>query len=111
MDESEQALQAYDQLYNSIPSIGFLSRKKRISAYLKVTEETQNMIDNGAITEDQALFLLSILVRKCSKFQKSAMMAALNLASINNKNLQPIAFKYANDYRCSLNMLPVDELK
>jgi len=108
MDEAEQSIQAYDKLYQSIPSIGFLSRKKRINAYLKVTDIIQHMIDEQEISEEHALFLLSILVRKSSPFQKATMMVALNLSNINKKHLQPIGFKYANEFRCSLQLLPVD---
>ncbi len=108
MDEAEKSIQAYDRLYQSIPAIGFLSRKKRINAYLKVTEITQVMIDDQEISEDHAVFLLSILVRKSSAFQKAAMMVALNLSAIGKKRLKPVGFKYANELRCSLQLLPVD---
>jgi hypothetical protein len=53
--------------------------------------------------------LLSILARKCAPFQKAAMMVALNLASISRKQIQPIGFRYANEMRCNLQMLPVDD--
>ena len=109
MDEADKSLQAYDKLYQSIPAIGFLSRKKRIAAYLKVTGLAQRMIDDQEISEEQAFYLLSILVRKCAPFQKAMMMAALNLASIDRRLLQPVGFKYANEFRGSLQLLPVDD--
>lgn len=109
MDEADKSLQAYDKLYLSIPSIGFLNRKKRIAAYLKVTEMTQQMIDEQEISEDHAIFLLSILVRKSPPFQKAAMMTALNLPNIDKKLLKPVGFKYANEFRCGLQLFPVDE--
>ena len=109
MDEADTSIQAYDKLNRSVPSIGFLSRKKRIAAYIKVTEITQHMIDEQEISEDHALFLLSILVRKCSPFQKATMMVALNLPNIDKKLLQPVGFKYANEFRCSLKLYPVDD--
>lgn len=109
MDDSEKSILAYDKLYSNMPSIGCLSRKKRILAYFKIAEMTQVMIDEGEISEDYALFILSILARKCSSFQKAAMMVALNLNTIDKKRLFPIGFKYANEYRCSLQMLPVDD--
>jgi hypothetical protein len=108
-EEADKSLQAYDELYQSIPSIGFLSRKKRVSAYLKVTKVAQRLIDEQEVTEEQALFLLSILARKNSSFQKATVMTALNLARIDRKHLQPIGFKYANAFRCSLQFLPVDD--
>lgn len=109
MDEADKSLQAYDKLHQSVPSIGFLSRKKRIAAYLKVTGLAQRMIDDQEISEEQALYLLSILARKCAPFQKAMMMTALNLASIDRRLLQPVAFKYANEFRCSMQLLPVGD--
>ena len=109
MDEADKSIEAYEKLYTSIPSIGFLSRKKRVIAFLKITKMTQQMIDDHEISEDQALYLLSILVRKCARFQKAAMMVALNLADISRKQIQPIGFKYANNMRCNMQMLPVDD--
>lgn len=108
-EEAAKSLQAYDELYRSIPSIGFLSRKKRVKAYLTVTKQAQRMIDDQEISEEQALFLLSILARKNSSFQKATVMTALNLAKIDRKHLQPIGFKYANEFRCSLQFLPIDD--
>ena len=109
MDEGDISLEAYDKLNNSVPSIGFLSRKKRAMAYIKVTKLTQQMIDDQLLSEENALFLLSILARKNASFQKAAMMAALNLASIGSKHLSAIGFKHANNMRSNLQMLPVDE--
>lgn len=109
MDEANQSLQAYEKLYESVPSIGFLSRKKRIAAYLTVTDQAQRMIDEQEISEEQALYLLSILARKCAAFQKAMMMTALNLTNIDRRQLKPVAFKYANEFRCSLQLYPVDE--
>lgn len=109
MDEADISLQAYDKLHSNIPSIGFLSRKKRIKAYLKITAMAQDMIDEQEISEEQAIFLLSILARKSSPFQKAAMMTALNLAKIDKKLFSAVGFKYANELRCSLQLLPVDD--
>jgi vesicle coat complex subunit len=109
VDEADKSIEAYEKLYKSVPSIGFLSRKKRIIAFLKITKMTQQMIDDQDISEEQALYLLSILARKCARFQKAAMMVALNLASINRKQIQLIGFRYANEMRCNLQMLPVDD--
>lgn len=109
MEEAEKSLQAYDILSESMPSIGFLSRKKRIKAYLKVTEKAQSMIDAQEINEEEGLFLLSILSRKHAAFQKAMMMTALNLAKIDKKLLTPIGFKYVNEFRASLQLSPVEE--
>jgi hypothetical protein len=107
----DKTLVAYDKLYSSIPSIGFLNRKKRIAAFLKITNMLQIMIDKDDISEDDGLYLLSVLVRKCSRFQKAAMMTALNLTTIERKYLSNIGFKYSNDFRCSLRMYPVDDVE
>lgn len=100
----------YDQLYNSIPPIGFINRKKRVVAFLKITNMLQVMVDNGEVSEDDGLYVLSVLVRKCSRFQKAAMMAALNLPTIDRKLISAIGFRYANDFRCSLRLYPVDDI-
>jgi hypothetical protein len=71
----------------------------------------QIMIDKDDISEDDGLYLLSVLVRKCSRFQKAAMMTALNLTTIERKYLSNIGFKYSNDFRCSLRMYPVDDVE
>ena len=109
MDEADKYLEAYEKLQNSIPSIGFLSQKKRVIAFLKVTKLAQQMIDEQEISEDNALYLLSTLAGKCAPFQKSAMMAALHLGHIGRKQIKPVGFKYANTMRCNLQMLPIDE--
>lgn len=109
MDEAEKSLEFYDTLCTTMPSIGFMSRKKRVYAYLDVTKKMQKLIDEQDISEENALFLLSVLVRKHSPFQKATMMAALNLANIDRKLIRPIGFRYANDFRCSLKMMPVDD--
>lgn len=108
MDEADTSKEAYEQLFKSVPDIGFLNRKKRIGAYLKVTKIAQELIDEEKISEDQGLYLLSILVRKYSPFQKASMMAALNLSDIERKLISAIGFKYANDFRSSLKMMPVE---
>ncbi len=108
MDKSDASIKAYDKLYKSVPAIGFLNRKKRIRAYLKVTNIAQQLIDEEEISEDQALYLLSILVRKYSPFQKASMMAALNLSDIERELISSVGFKYANGFRCSLKIMPVD---
>ncbi len=108
MDEADTSIKAYEKLFKSVPAIGFLNRKKRIRAFLKVTKIAQQLIDDREISEDQALYLLSILVRKYSPFQKASMMTALNLSDIERKLISSVGFKYANDFRCSLKMMPID---
>jgi hypothetical protein len=108
MDKTKEA---YNKLFSSIPPIGFINRKKRIGAYLKITNMLQIMVDKEDVSEDDGLYLLSVLVRKCSRFQKAAMMTALNLTSIDRSLVSDIGFRYSNDFRCSLRMYPVDDEK
>lgn len=110
MDESDKSLEAYDKLHSSVPPIGFLSRKKRAIAYIKVTRLAQQILDEKELSEDNLLFLLSVLAKKNASFQKASMTAALNLPTINRKLISPIGFKYANEMRCNLQMLPVDDV-
>lgn len=109
MDEAEKTLEAYDKLFNEMPSIGFINRKKRVMAFLKVTKYAQHLIDKEEISEENALYLLSIMVRKHAPFQKAAMMTALNLPNIDRKAIKSIGFKYANEMRCNMQMYPVDD--
>ncbi len=109
MDEAEQSIEAYEQLNKSIPSIGILNRKKRVIAYLKVTKLAQKMVDDQIISEDNAYYLLSTLVRKCPDFQKASMMAALNLDKIDRQLIKSLGFKYANKIRSNLHLMPIDD--
>lgn len=111
MDEADESTEAYDKLINNMPAIGIMSRKKRIRAYIKITNMTQEMVDNHLISEDNALFILSMLGRKCATFQKATMMMLLNLPNFDTKLLKPIGFRYANECRCNLQMYPVDDDK
>jgi len=110
MDEADKSLAAYDTLKASMPSIGYLNRKKRIIAFLKVTKKAQEMIDQQDVSEDNALYLLSILTKKTADFQKSAMMAAMNLGTIDRKLIPAVGFRYANEMRANLQLLPVDDV-
>ncbi len=109
MDEADVSIEAYKKLRNSIPPMGFLSQKKRVIAFLRVTKLAQQMIDEQKISEDNALYLLSTLARNCAPFHKAVMMTALHLANINRKQIQPVGFKYANNMRCNMQMLPIDD--
>jgi hypothetical protein len=92
----DNAEKIFKILYSSMPSIGFLSRKKRILAFISVTRDLQSMIDAGDTDEEEAMFVLSMLMRKNKDFQKSALLTALNLQHIGNKSLTETAVKFAN---------------
>ncbi len=108
MNSNDESMEAFEALYQSMPPIGFLNRKKRVIAYLKVTKLAQKMVDDKVLDEDNAKYLLSVLARKYAPFQKAATMAALHLGTIDKAFISPLGFRYANDFRCNLNMLPVD---
>ncbi len=110
MDEADKSLAAYESLKKSMPSIGFLNRKKRIIAFLKVAKKAQELIDNKDVSEDNALYLLSIMTKKNADFQKSAMMAAMHLATVNRKIVPAVGFRYANEMRANLQLLPIDDI-
>ena len=105
----DNIIRVYKKLFNSVPAIGFLSRRKRILAYLTVTINAQQMLDAEEMNEEEALFVLSMLMRKNKNFQKAGMMAALNLPGLDKETLKPIGLLYANEVRKILNLAPVDD--
>ncbi len=107
-ESADNAIKAFEKLARSVPDIGFLSRKKRVLAYLVVSTNAQRMIDNGEISEEEAIFIFSLLMRKHRDFQKAAMMAALNLAKLDKEMIKPIDLKYLNEIRKHLKHAPVD---
>jgi len=107
--ELENTEKIFKALYNSVPPIGFMSRKKRIMAYIKVTKKLQDMIDNGEADQEEALFVLSMLVRKHKQFQKAGMMTALNLQAIGSKALSDIGFDFANQVRNNIKLHAIDK--
>ncbi len=105
MSEEEQKITAaFNKLQENMPPIGFLSRKKRIKAYIQITQITDYMLNNDEINEDSALFILSLLMRKCSAFQKAATMTALSLDSIGKSVLPPIGLKFSLEIRKNLSL-------
>lgn len=112
--DNEQALvkktiRIFAELCDTMPPIGFLSRKKRLSAYITVTTKAQSLIDSNQSNEGEILFVLSMMVRKKKDFQKVAMMAALSLPKLDPNTLTPIGFKYANDIRVNMQLSPVND--
>jgi len=95
---------AYEKLRENMPSIGFISRKKRVKGYIQLTEIAQYMIISEEITEEAAMLILSIMMRKCSDFQKAAMMTALSLNTIGKNILPAIGLKFILEVRNNLNL-------
>ncbi|MCK5898531.1 MAG: hypothetical protein KAG10_02985 [Methylococcales bacterium] len=103
-------IEVYKQLLDGMPSIGFINRNKRIKAYLYVTNKAQKMIEADEITEEEALFILSIMTKKSNKFRKSATITALSLSTLPKGVVKSVGFHYANQMRCNLNLHPADDL-
>lgn len=100
----ESTTEAYEKLLDNMPPIGFINRKKRVKGYIQLTEIAQYMITNGEMSEESALYILSIMMRKCSDFQKAAMMTALSLDTIGKNVLSPIGLKFSIEVRKNLNL-------
>jgi len=103
-DQERKATEAYEKLLKNMPSIGFINRKKRIKAYIQLSEMAEYMIENNEINEGQTLFIFSLLMRKCSDFQKAATMTALTLDSIGKGVISPIGMKFSLDVRKNLSL-------
>jgi len=103
-DQERKTTEAYEKLLKNMPSIGFINRKKRIKAYIQLSEMAEYMIKNNEINEGEALFIFSLLMRKCSNFQKAATMTALTLNSIGKGVISPIGIKFSLDVRKNLSL-------
>lgn len=109
-EQERKTAEAYEKLLKNMPSIGFINRKKRIKAYIQLTKiadymiKTNEISEISEISEDEALFILSLLMRKCSAFQKAAMMTALTLNSIGKDVISPIGVKFSLDVRKNLSL-------
>ncbi|MDF1584468.1 MAG: hypothetical protein P1P78_14330 [Methyloprofundus sp.] len=103
-EQERKTTEAYEKLLKNMPSIGFINRKKRIKAYIQLAEIADYMIESNEINEDEALFIFSLLMRKCSNFQKAAMMTALTLNSIGKGVISPIGVKFSLDVRKNLSL-------
>ena len=104
----KKTLQVFAELCDIMPPIGFISHKKRLTAYITVTTKAQSIIDSNQINEGEMLFVFSMMVRKKKDFQKAAMMTALSLPKLNAEILSPVGFKFVNDIRVNMQLSPVD---
>ena len=104
----KKTLKVFAELCDIMPPIGFISHKKRLTAYITVTTKAQSIIDSNQINEGEMLFVFSMMVRKKKDFQKAAMMTALSLPKLNAEILSPVGFKFANDIRVNMQLSPVD---
>lgn len=106
---AKKTMQVFTELCNNMPAIGWISRKKRLSAYQVVTSRAQSLLDTNKITEGEVLFVLSMMVRKRKGFQKASMMAAFSLPSVSKGILTPVGFKFANEIRSNMGRSLVDD--
>ena len=97
-------IEIYEKFLKTMPSIGFINRNKRIKAYIKVTNLAQKMIDSQEISEDEALFVLSIMAKKSNPFRKAITMTALSLETLPKGAVKAVGFKYADEMRRNLNL-------
>ncbi len=67
------------------------------------------MVEAGDTDEEEAMFVLSMLMRKNKNFQKAAMMSALNLQHIGSKPLSETGFKFANEIRTNMKLFSIDK--
>ena len=104
----KKTIQVFAELCDIMPPIGFISHKKRLTAYITVTTKAQSIIDSNQINEGEMLFVFSMMVRKKKDFQKAAMMTALSLPKLNAEILSPVGFKFVNDIRVNMQLSPVD---
>ncbi|SMG66297.1 hypothetical protein BMETH_548_2 [methanotrophic bacterial endosymbiont of Bathymodiolus sp.] len=100
----ERTTDAYEKLLDNMPSVGFISRKKRIKGYIEITEIAQYMITSEEITNESAFYIFSIMMRKCAKFNKAATMTALSLESLWKDVFSPIGLKFIIEVRRNLNL-------
>ncbi|BCG63135.1 MAG: hypothetical protein methR_P0826 [Methyloprofundus sp.] len=100
----ENTTEVFEKLRSNMPSIGFINRKKRIKAYIEITKIAEFMLDNEEISAEEMLFVFSLLMRKYSPFQKSAMMTALSLDSLPKNILSPIGLKFVLEVRKNLSL-------
>lgn len=70
-------LEVYKELKETMPSIGFLSRSKRINACFVVLYNAQQMIDNERATEDAVTNAVIDLWNNYKPFYKASSMTAL----------------------------------
>jgi len=103
-ENADKITLAYEKIRKNMPSIGFLSPKKRIKAYINITKVVEFMIQSDEISEQDALFIFSMLMRKFSQFQKAASMTAMSLDKIGRHVMPPIGVQFAVAARRNLNL-------
>ena len=110
-NSADRTLKAFANLADLMPAIGFFSQDKRISAYITITDRAQRFLKNETLTEEEVMFVLSLLVRKNKNFQKASMATALSLHKLDFSYFSPIGISFANEVRKNTNFAPVDRKK
>jgi len=105
MQETEKKISdAYNKLHHSMPSIGFLSRKKRIQGFIDIAKIADYMVSTEEVTEDEILFIFSLLMRKLPKFQKATTITAMSLDMIGRHVISPVGVRFIVEVRKNLNL-------
>ena len=110
-NSADKSLKAFANLTDLMPPIGFFSQDKRLSAYILITDRVQRFLKNDTLTEEEAMFVLSLLVRKNKDFQKASMSTALSLHKLDFSYFSSIGISFANEVRKNTNFAPVDKTK
>ncbi|MGR5466975.1 hypothetical protein ACPV51_06885 [Vibrio astriarenae] len=76
-DNWEDAFSAAATALERMPSIGFLSTKKRINTFLAVCSHLDQLVTNGFINHEQAQMALQILRLSNKSFEKAITMFEL----------------------------------
>ena len=86
------ALDIAATLRKEMPSIGFLSKSKRLTAFYYITARAEELADQDERLALEALELLTYLSRS---FSKAALMAARNMRTIPVGSMCFVGWDYA----------------
>lgn len=74
VDDFSALRNAVDGILNRMPSIGFLSPRRRLRCFMTVCEHLDSLIERGLLTLDDALMALDVLRLESRKFRKAVRM-------------------------------------
>lgn len=104
--EKPSALDIAAILRNEMPSIGFFSKSKRLSAYFFITARAEELAGADKALAMEALDLLSYLSKP---FNISALVVAMNMERIPTGSMSLVGWDYAN-LVADMSRLPASEL-
>lgn len=88
------AMDIATQLNKEMPSIGFLSRAKRIKAFIFITARADELSNNDL---DLSIEAISMLSHMNKSFGKAAMMIAININNMSAGSLFDTGWIMANE--------------